>query len=133
MCISDIENDKKREIKTAFVYLLISLFCVLLGAVYEYFSHEVYSFYMIYSFVFPLAGGTLPFLILFVSEKAMPARLSFNLYNSGMAALTVGSIVKGVLDIYGTSNQIIILYWAAGILFCVVGIISDICFKRKKI
>lgn len=64
MYISDIEAAAKRASRTAFVYLLVSLFCALFGAVYEVFSHEVYSFYMIYAFAFPLAGGTLPFFLL---------------------------------------------------------------------
>ena len=56
MYISDIEAAAKRASRTAFVYLLVSLFCALFGAVYEVFSHEVYSFYMIYAFAFPLAS-----------------------------------------------------------------------------
>ena len=132
MCTSDIEIDKKREIKTAFVYLLVSVFCILFGAVYEYFSHEVYSFYMIYAFVFPLIGGTLPFMILFVSNKKMPEKIPFNLYNSGIAALTVGSIVKGVLDIYGTTNRLISVYWITGILLCIIGVLLGIIGRWKK-
>ena len=132
MCISDIELDKKREIKTAFVYLLVSVFCILFGAVYEYFSHEVYSFYMIYAFAFPLFGGTLPFMVLFMSNKRMPEKKPFNLYNSGIAALTVGSIVKGVLDIYGTTNRLISVYWITGVLLCIIGVLLGIIERRKK-
>lgn len=107
--------------KISFVYLLISLFCVLLGAVYEYFSHEVYSAYMIYAFVFPLSGGVLPFsaLSLYGSRK-FPGRLSVNLYNSGVATLTVGSIVQGVVDIYGTTNVLIRIYWYVGLALMVI-------------
>ena len=32
------------------------------GAVYEHFSFGVYSYFMIYAFAIPLAGGALPFL-----------------------------------------------------------------------
>lgn len=55
--ISDIDVNKRKASHTAFVYLLIVIFCSLFGAVYELYSHEVYSFYMIYAFAFPLIGG----------------------------------------------------------------------------
>ena len=64
MYASDIELNRKRAAKTALVYLLVSLFFVLFGAVYEIYSHEVYSYYMLYAFAFPLVGGTLVFNIL---------------------------------------------------------------------
>lgn len=81
MYISDIEAAAKRASRTAFVYLLVSLFCALFGAVYEVFSHEVYSFYMIYAFAFPLAGGTLPFFLLsMVPVPKYPCALARNLY-----------------------------------------------------
>ena len=35
--------------KTGFAYLLAALFCALFGFVYERFSHEVYSGFMIYA------------------------------------------------------------------------------------
>ena len=112
----------KNSARTAFAYLLVSLFCALFGAIYEYFSHEVYSFYMIYAFAFPLVGGTLPFFILNLSRKAKyPNSLSRNLYHSGIAAFTVGSIIRGVLDIYGTTNSLTSYYGIAGISLLIAG------------
>lgn len=43
------------------------------------------------------------------------------LYHSGIAALTVGSVIRGVLDIYGTANSLTAVYWAAGGAFIVSG------------
>ncbi|MDY3766696.1 MAG: hypothetical protein SO016_08415 [Lachnospiraceae bacterium] len=123
MYISDTDT-KRSAAKTAFVYLLTALFCALFGAIYERYSHEVYSFYMIYSFMFPLAGGTLPFLaISLLRIKKYPRALSRNLYHSGIATLTVGSIIRGILDIYGTTNRLIRWYWYAGILFIIAAIL----------
>jgi hypothetical protein len=110
--------------KISFVYLLISLFCILFGAVYEYFSHEVYSYYMIYAFLFPLIGGTLSFSVLArFNFRHLPERLSINLYNSGIAALTVGSLFQGVLEIYGTTNALIRVYWFVGFAFLIMGLL----------
>ncbi len=103
--------------KTGFVYLFISLFCVLFGVVYEYFSHEVYSYYMLYAFVFPLVGGVLPFFVFSFFTKRLPGRIACNLYHSGIAALTIGSIFEGVLEIYGTTNRLVLVYWVLGAVF----------------
>lgn len=131
MCTSDIDILRNAS-KTAFTYLLCSLFCVLFGAVYEIFSHEVYSFYMIYAFVFPLAGGVLPFLAASLFRPGRyPGIVARNLYHSGIASLTVGSIMQGILDIYGTTNGLVRTYWYAGILFIIAGIAIMFIFNRK--
>lgn len=113
---SDSKEQKPKMGKTAFIYLLTALFCILFGAVYEHFSHQVYSTGMIYAFVFPLAGGTLPFMVFALYQfQRLPGRLTLNLYHSGIAALTVGSIMTGVLEIYGTTNALLQCYWVTGI------------------
>lgn len=118
---SDI-NEKARMEKTAFGYFLVALFYALFGAVYEVFSHDVYSFYMLYAFGFPLVGGTLPFwLFARGSGKCYPGGVSCRLYHAGIATLTVGSIVRGILDIYGTTNRLTAVYFIAGVLLTVVG------------
>lgn len=131
MCTSDTDN-KARALKTAFIYLLITFFCSVFGAVYELFSHEVYSFYMIYAFAIPLLGGVLPFMLAAMfNTSEFPDRLSFNLYNSGIAALTTGSIVNGVLEIYGTDNPLVYAYVFSGVLFILAGIIVYMVKKRR--
>ena len=112
------------------IYLIASLFCVLFGMVYEIFSHEVYSYYMIYAFAFPLVGGTLPFqFIAVIGIKRFPHRFAGKLYHSGIAALTVGSIVRGVLDIYGTTNALADYYWIIGVFGVLFGIGFEITIR----
>jgi len=134
--ISDTKIQKSHVAKTGFAYLLVSLFCVLFGAVYEHFSHEVYSGYMIYAFVFPLAGGALPLTALTIYGcRQLPGRLPLNLYNAGIAALTVGSIMEGVLEIYGTTNDLLQVYWIAGIGFAGMGAVlyvTGMLIRRMK-
>lgn len=118
MSILVTEKDPKAIKRWEFFYLLISLFCLLFGAVYERFSHEVYSGFMLYAFAIPLIGGTLLcFLLDQYSKNWMPGRLIRNLYNSGIATLTVGCVFQGVLDIYGTTNKLIMVYWVVGFCF----------------
>lgn len=127
MYASDIELNRKRAAKTALVYLLVSLFFVLFGAVYEIYSHEVYSYYMLYAFAFPLVGGTLVFNILsFLKLQKYPNAIARNLYHSGIATLTVGSVVQGVLEIYGTTNALSDYYWSVGIVLIVIGVVAGI-------
>ncbi len=135
MYASDIELNRKRAAKTALVYLLVSLFFVLFGAVYEIYSHEVYSYYMLYAFAFPLVGGTLVFNILsFLKLQKYPNAIACNLYHSGIATLTVGSVVQGVLEIYGTTNTLSDYYWYVGIVLIVIGVIAGIvgCFLQHR-
>ena len=43
----------------AFLFLAAGIACAVFGLIYEIFSHEVYSFYMIYAFLIPLVPGAL--------------------------------------------------------------------------
>lgn len=131
MFISQLNLEKEAYLKTAYVYLLISLFCALFGAVYELFSHEVYSFYMIYAFVFPLAGGVLPFLLMGMEKLSKrPSAISCNLYHAGISTLTVASILSGIVEIYGTTNTLIRIYWMTG-TFMILGSLL-VCMAQKK-
>jgi len=112
-------------IRTAMSYLIAALCCMVFGAVYEVFSHEVYSFFMIYAFAIPLAGGTLPFLAMGIKgARRYPGTVSRNLYHAGIAALTAGSVMTGVLEIYGSTNSLIRAYWYAGAVLTALGIIA---------
>lgn len=100
---------------TALRYLFLTLITALFGAVYELFGHGVYSYYMIYAFAVPLAGGVLPFLLAAAGKiRKCPGPLSRHFYRSGIVTLTLGCILQGVLEIYGTTNALIRLYWIAG-------------------
>ena len=135
MYTSVIKADKSNARRTALIYLFVSIFCAVFGAVYEIFSHGVYSAFMVFAFVFPLIGGTLPFLLLYIAERsrektlnsrpyfrlypAIPAR---SFYHCGIIALTLGSILTGILDIYGTTNKLLTLYWFLGAALLLAGL-----------
>ena len=108
--------------KIALIYLLISIFFALFGGVYEHFSFGVYSYFMLYAFAFPLLGGALPALILCVRQSAFaPWPISCWFYRCGIATLTLGSIIRGILDIYGTANDLTIWYLYAGLALVALG------------
>ncbi len=130
---SDTDMTQKKALKTAFIYLLAALFCAFFGGGYELFSHEVYSYYMIYAFAFPLAGGTLPFLMLGLFRPShFPNAVCRSLYHAGIATLTMGSIMSGVLEIYGTTNALVDIYWYVGIPLAAIGMIIYLVQSKMR-
>ena len=100
--------------KLILIDLVVSLFCAAFGAVYEIFSHGVYAYGMLYAFAFPLVLGVLPLLLITMLRAPYPNRFARSVYHAGIAALTVGSLVSGALEIYGTTNPLTLVYWIAG-------------------
>lgn len=118
---SDIKKSRKKIEKFVFTYLLIAIVCAVFGGVYESFSHGVYSYYMLYAFMIPLLGGVLPFYCVLYFRNKIPRPMARRFHHFGIAALTVGSIFCGVLDIYGTTNRLVILYFIVGGMFLFLG------------
>ena len=112
----------KRSHFNALIYLAVSAFCGVFGVVYEAFSHGVYSPFMMYAFLIPFALGFVPFLLIGLLKGIYPNKLSMYLYNSGVAFLTVGSLMQGVLEIYGTTNVLMTFYPIIGGVLLVNGI-----------
>ena len=108
-----------------------TVFLALFGAVYEVYSHEVYSYYMIYAFAVPLLLGVLPCALLLIIKK-YPGRAAMNLWNSGIAALSVGSVFRGALEIYGTTNSLTVVYLIAGAVLLAAGLIAGIAWSTYK-
>ena len=89
---------------------------------------------MIYAFAYPLVGGTLPFLgIAVFGVKKLPCFISRNLWHCGIATLTIGSIFNGVLEIYGTTNSLSIVYTICGIPLCAsAAVVCVLDFFKKR-
>ena len=104
-------------------WLWAAAFTLLFALVYEYFSHRVYSGFMLLAFLIPLLGGALPYALLArLPRRMQPGILSRCLYDSGLAALTARSVFRGVLDIYGTTNRLEAVYWICGTALCLFGL-----------
>ncbi|HWQ71126.1 MAG TPA: hypothetical protein VN370_02285 [Desulfitobacteriaceae bacterium] len=122
------EKGRNRRIrKTILVYLIISLLAVAIDNIYAVFGHGVSSAAMTWMFLYPLLGGTLFYLLI---ELLLPGicqftgyRVFYNVYNSGIAVLTTGSFLKGILDIAGTNSPYVVLFSVAGWLFIASGLI----------
>ena len=131
--MSTSDNRRKQILRTAFFYTLITLFCVIFGAVYEQFSHGVYSYKMIYAFAVPLRLGTIVLFLIALRAGRFPNSGSLLYWNCGVAALTIGLLFNGVLDIYGTTNQWIIVYYIAAGILLVTGIVLYLYSDKKDL
>ncbi len=110
-------------LKTHLMFNVIGvIFLALFGAIYELFSHGVYSYHMIYAFCFPLVMGVLLYAVLILKGK-YPRKSFLNVWNTSIATFSIGSVFQGVLEIYGTSNPLVIVYPAAGLILMGLGII----------
>lgn len=115
MYTSDHKTAAAEYLKRARTYLILTIACCLIGAVYEHFSFGVYSYFMLYAFAVPMVCGVLP--ALFLASSRQPSeipRWSIKLWDAGIAVWTVGAFFRGILEIYGTASGLTKWYWIAG-------------------
>lgn len=109
--------------RTRNICLGASMGVAVFAAVYEMFSHRVYSLFLILAFLIPLVGGALPYSLLLRNRHGRkPGTLARCFYNSGLAALTAGSMFRGILEIYGTTSRLSLCYRVAGFGFLLLGL-----------
>lgn len=129
-----METMKKSMKNTYVTFAGFTIFAAIFAAIYEFFSHDVFSKAMVFAFAYPLLLGFVPFFVFYKTEKNIPSDFSRLSYSFGVITMMVGSIFLGVLEIYGTTNKHhVIYYYVAGILLF-VGIASW-CYtiiKNKK-
>lgn len=118
---SGIERSGKKIEKLVFTYLIVTLVCAGFGAVYEFFSHGVYSYYMLYAFMLPFLGGTVYFYCILYFRSKIPGCIACRFQHFGILTLTVGCMVCGMLEIYGTTNHLVNIYFIVGGMFLVIG------------
>ena len=118
--------------KKSLIYLGISILVFIFGQIYEYFSHGVYSSYMMFAFLIPFIGLFIPSLL---NNLILKRKITDNVtlpWKCGIATLTVGSIYKGVLEIYGTSGTFEQVYLIIGSLLCIIATIVLVTARVNK-
>ena len=101
------------------------------GWLYEMFSHGVYSSFMVYAFMVPLLGGAMPDFLMARrnirgNKKRAASGAASMLQLAAVTTLTAGSIIKGVLDIYGTTNKLVIVYPVIGLALAAASITASL-------
>lgn len=140
LSILDIKKNKVKYNfkKTVFIYILLGSFTILVNQVYGIFGHGVSSDAMTWMFLYPLVGGgvyLLLGLLLPNISQFSGYRLFCNTYNSGIAALTTGSLLKGIMEIAGTNSSYLKYYYLIGYVMLVIAfvLLSLLALNYKRI
>lgn len=99
------------------VFMGITIFTAVFSAIYEYFSHGVYSGFMIWAALIPFVGVVLPYTVWLRMQSAKVAGnglVRLSIYQSAVLTFLLGSIFTGILEIYGTTNRLSKVYWIVG-------------------
>lgn len=115
MSILATNNKSSASRKIGISYFTLTAAAVIIEKIYRLFGHGVTSAAMTWMFLYPLAGGLLIYVL---SRTKIGAAKQFrslsNLYHSGIATLTVGSFLKGVLEIAETDSGYLMYFYIIG-------------------
>ncbi len=124
-------SERKILKKEALRGLCFAVFLVAFNLVYGIFAHGVRSIYMQTAFVIPLVGGSLVSLLLFFLPY--PNAIVKAVWPMGLATLSVGFLLHGVFDIYGTEEELVNVFFYAGvILLSITGILYIIQLVQSR-
>ena len=91
-----LDKEKKKKI---IIYIVSSVFCIIVNFVYSLFSHGVHSNYMTFMFLIPLLLGIINVLV--------------NIHKN---IVTIGFFTKGIFEIAGTSSKYQAVYYVVGLV-----------------
>ena len=109
-----LNKEKKRVI-------IYTLLCIIFSIIYELFSHGVISIFMCTSFIFPIILFIEDFIIL--KKKLRIINYPHNLFKSSIFTFTIYFIILAVLEIYGTTNKLVIVYPILGLILLLLSIV----------
>ena len=108
---------RRTLLKTAAVYAAAATLCVLFNNIYALFSHGVRAAAMTWMWLYPMAGAALYVLCALLLPQLLTApkyRLCTRLWTAGLATLTVGALLRGILDIAGATSPYLLAYTVVG-------------------
>ncbi|MDW8742003.1 hypothetical protein Q7W37_02955 [Streptococcus suis] len=119
-----------RTSRTLISYLTGSIFLFIFSRIYQALSYGEVSFFMNYLFCIPLIGGILlTGLLLF---KPSLSRMAYNLWNSGIATITAGFLLRGIINLSGRSTSLDQPYWYLGAGLLALALLHLFIFEGKK-
>ena len=135
-----LDNESSRRISARYTrnYVLVTCFVALFSLVYERFSFGVWSGFMVFAFAASLVLGVLPWAVnTALARPISPDPSARQLWNAGIAVLTVGCLFRGILDIYGTTSALGTVYWIVGPVLLLASILASRdrrhCYKSRTI
>ena len=117
----------------ALYYLAAGVFWLVFGLIYTHFSHGVRSPFMTFAFLIPLAMCAVPAVCFLIrGSRSYPGRYARSIYRWACACFSVGSVLRGVVDIFGTASRYPLIYLAAGIVLLTVSVIFYIAERVRR-
>ena len=104
------------------VYLILSIFLFIFSRVYVSLSYGEVSIFMNTLSLVPLIGGGILVGLLYLHPTL--SRISFNLWNSGVAVFTAGFLLRGIINLSGRSTTLDWPYWLMGAGFLGLALVS---------
>ncbi|HFI0323639.1 TPA: hypothetical protein ACGO5H_001077 [Streptococcus suis] len=129
MSTSVTNQTSTRTARTFITYLATTAFLFIFSRIYESLSYGEISFFMHYMFCVTLIGGAL--LLGMLTLKPNLSRMTFNLWNSGVATITAGFLLRGIINLSGRSTTLDQPYWYVGAGFLTLAAIS-LFIKQAK-
>ncbi len=131
---TSVTNSTTRFSRTFISYLAIAAFLFIFSRIYESLSYGEVSVFMHYMFCATLVGGIL--LLGLLQVKPNLSRITYNLWNSGIATITAGCLLRGIINLSGRSTTLDQPYWYVGAGFLALSLItlfiSDTRRTRQK-
>ena len=107
------------------IYAVTTLFTLVFSTIYELNSHGILSPHMVGLALYPLVGGFIVFWILQDLKRTLS--LSWAIlawYQAALLTFMAGSLVSGILELYGTTSPFTNYFWILGSLCIIACIIS---------
>ena len=131
---TSVTNSTMRFSRTIISYLAMAAFLFIFSCIYESLSYGEVSVFMYYMFCATLVGGIL--LLGLLQVKPNLSRITYNLWNSGIATITAGCLLRGIINLSGRSTTLDQPYWYVGAGFLALSLItlfiSDTRRTRQK-
>ena len=131
---TSVTNSTTRFSRTFISYLAMAAFLFIFSRIYESLSYGEVSVFMHYMFCATLVGGIL--LLGLLQVKPNLSRITYNLWNSGIATITAGCLLRGIINLSGRSTTLDQPYWHVGAGFLALSLItlfiSDTRRTRQK-
>lgn len=113
----------------------MAAFLFIFSRIYESLSYGEVSVFMHYMFCATLVGGIV--LLGLLQIKPNLSRMTYNLWNSGIATITAGCLLRGIINLSGRSTTLDQPCWYVGAGFLALSLItlfiSDTRRTRQKL
>lgn len=119
---TSVTNSTTRFSRTFISYLAMAAFLFIFSRIYESLSYGEVSVFMHYMFCATLVGGIL--LLGLLQVKPNLSRITYNLWNTGIATITAGCLFRGIINLSGRSTTLDQPYWYVGAGFLALSLIT---------